>query len=436
VSRREKTSTEEQALTMQRRDLLKLGALGLGTFGLGQLAGRSAAASAAASAGDVPETPAGASQEGQLDFRILAVGFDGSRHPEASLSGKSSVLSEIDLASGTVIQQTLVPIANLHTALSLHRAGGATLLLPLDGPEAAVVAASGSTLRRLTAPQSMLFSGHGVLSADGRRLFLSLRRAIARTPADTGAIMVLEVPSLKQLNLWNSGGVRPHDLVWKNDHDLLISHYGDLAVDSGTPPQRAPRLVTMDSRTGAQVGVIDTPTSGSLTHIAYDGERYVCGVPLHYYPFDDNGVAQLRSAFGGAAVAVTPAEKWEGRLAAPMPALMIDLQDGSVTPIATDLERQRRAQSVIFHQASGSFFITYAFSDVVARVDARTKAVTYVTGFDLGLTSVRGLCALGDSEYLAVSGELNGLAIIHGRMLRVVRRVMAPLYDNPHITVA
>ncbi len=413
-------------MSFKRRDFLKLAAAGAGGFAVKGIASGAAAQTSALS-----RAASASGKLGSLNGQILAVGFDGNRHPGAVLSGKVSVLSEIDVASGKLLRQQVVPIPNLHLAIRVPGAGD--VVLPLDGP-AAMLLAPGGLAHTLTAPDGLWFSGHGLLAKDGKRLFLSLRRIEAKTEADTGAILVLEVPSLRTVALWDSGGVRPHDMVWHAETQLLISHYGDMTPAAPAPKSRHPRLVTLDTLNGKVLSTIDTPRSGSLTHIAYDGERFVCGVPLHYFPFDDAGLAQQRQAFGNVGVEVSPAERWEGRLAAPMPPLLIDRLSGEVTAVTAEPIHQRRAQSVIFHPETRTFWITYSFSDVVARIDPATKQVDYLSGFDLGLTCVRGLCALGDGIHIAVSGELNDLSIVNAKTRAVATRIRVPLYDNPHLT--
>ncbi len=410
-------------MSIDRRDFLKLGAAGAAGAGLSTLALTAAKNDSAPSLERLsPELPG-------LGGRVLAVGFDGNRHPAASLSGKASVLSEIDLATGALVRQQLIQVPNLHLALRLPVVGD--LVLPLDGPEAMVLG-PGGRVTSLAAPSGMWFSGHAILSKDGTRVFMSLRRIEALTDRDTGSILVLDVPSLKVLAQWDSGGVRPHDLAWHGDVQLLVSHYGDVSPAEGKAKFRRPCLVAIDVSEGRIVQKVATTEAGSLTHIAYDGDRWVCGVPLHYYSFDDEGLAKLRKDCAGLAVEVSPAERWENRLAAPLPALLIDRQSGFVHSLPSDPGRQRRAQSVVYHPGSRSFWISYSFSDVVAVVDIETRHVRYLSGFDLGLTCVRGICAAGDK--VVISGELNDLAIVDAAERRVVGRIKVPLYDNPHLT--
>ncbi len=320
-------------MSLDRRNFLKLGAAGAAGAGLSTLALTSAKNDSAQSLERLAPEMSG------LSGRVLAVGFDGNRHPAASLSGKVSVVSEIDLATGALVRQQLVEVPNLHTALRLPEAGD--LVLPLDGPEAMVLGAGGR-VTPLTAPAGMWSSGHGILSKDGKRVFISVRRIEALTEKDTGRILVLDVPSLKVLAQWDSGGVRPHDMAWHGDVHLMVSHYGDVAPEGGKAKFRRPCLVTVDVREGRVVQKVATTEAGSLTHIAYDGDRWVCGVPLHYYSFDDDGLAKLRKDCAGLAVEVSPAERWENRLAAPLPALLIDRQSGFVHSLPSDPGRQRR----------------------------------------------------------------------------------------------
>lgn len=366
--------------------------------------------------------------------RLLAVGFGSKRQSGQPASG-SSQISEITLADWSV-KQAWIPMPNAHSLVPTG--GGEFFCIPLDGPEAVFVDRGLKERGRLVGPADFLFSGHALLHPTGELLFVSLRKREAHRFSDTGRIAVVDVRSRKVLQFFDSGGVRPHDLVWLDGGKILaISHYGDInytAAGMTSKNQRDPRLVLMQAADGKIVRSIVSPASGSLTHIAADGKDLICGVPLNYFGFDELGKRATEQALDAPSFEISVAEELEGRIAAPMPILLFELGSGKVTAVLKDLGKQRRAQSVAYHRGSEQFLITYPFSDVLACV--RGDHVTYVSGFDLGLSFVRGVCALGDSEFIAVSGQFRGVAIVRAADLVVVKRFDVALFDCPHLVFA
>lgn len=361
--------------------------------------------------------------------RLLAVGFGAKRLSSVS-DGSSSVITEVSLDAG-IVRQMVVPLASAHSLLMA--ADGRALCLPLDGEQALWIETDLSSRERLQAPKGYLFSGHGVLSPVQGQAFVSLRQKDARSFTDTGRIAVIDLTRRQLLGMVDSGGVRPHDLALAGGK-LLVSHYGDINYESAgktATNRRQPRLVTIDPIGGRVLQVIDTPVEGSLTHIAASPDGQVVGVPLNYLGFDAQGRRDVETALGGRAFEVSVAEELEGRIAAPMPLYLFDTKAATMHRLAKDLAKQRRAQSVAYHSGSQRFFVTYSFSDTLAVIDR--DEVQYLSGFDLGLSYVRGVCALGTSGLVAVTGEFRGITLIDAANLNVVKRIDVALYDTPHV---
>ena len=119
-----------------------------------------------------------------------------------------------------------------------------------------------------------------------------------------------------------------------------------------------------------------------------------------------------------------------------MPLYLFDLARGETESLSGEPSKQRRAQSVAYHPAADQLFVAYTFSDSLACVghSQSKNHVRYVSAIELGLSYIRGVCALGESDLLAVSGEFRGITLIDAKTLAVVRRIDVPLYDSPHLT--
>ena len=139
-------------MPLSRRNFISSSIVGVTGFGLGGNPRRTAS--------QVAST--------KISGSILAPGFDGGRHPDATQSSGLSVVSEIDLATGSIIEQVLVAIPNMHFAV--RSAVGCDLYLPLDGDTIGIRNSSSKTLRFLRAPSGYLFSGHALLSADAAKI--------------------------------------------------------------------------------------------------------------------------------------------------------------------------------------------------------------------------------------------------------------------------
>lgn len=403
-------------ITTTRRGFLQSTTLaGIGALGANQLMSRTEAANT--------------HTDGKLTGMLVAVGFGAKRSSTQPANG-TSVITELDLSTGGA-RSGFIPLASAHTLMLSPFGPG--LCLPLDGSEAIWVDSSFAVAGTLVAPGGYLFSGHGVLHTGTHYAFISLRRRNAQSFSDTGRIGIVDLRSKKLIDLFNSGGVRPHDLdlVGKS---LVVSHYGDIKYErTGITAMNArePRLVTLDIETGRVLQVIDAPPNGSLTHLAVGGDGKVCAVPLNYQGFDDAGRREVERLLGDK-FEISVAEELEGRIAVPMPILVFDRKTGSYKELRGEPGRQRRAQSVAFHPGSKRFFITYSFSDTLACADE--TGVRYVSGFDLGLSFVRGVCAVGNTGLIAVTGEFRGVALVDATSLTVVKRFDVSWFDHPHVT--
>lgn len=367
-----------------------------------------------------------ASQE--LKGQILGLGFGAKRLSKQAATG-GSVLTELNLVDGRW-RATVLPIELAHTLLSVP--GVYDLCLPQDGPSALWLSPQREVIGRLEAPEGWLFSGHGVVKEG--LIYISVRRKEAHSFSDHGRIAVVEVKTRRMLGFFDSGGVRPHDMALRGQ-TLCVSHYGDINYDKAgvnAGNLRQARLVSLDCQTGRVLQTIDTPDFGSLTHFAWGREDSICAVPLRYYQLDAAGMRAVEQDLGGAEFEVSLVDELEARLAAPMPIVMIDRKKSKFQLLQGALPKQRRAQSVVYHAASDRYFITYSCSDSLAIVDG--SGVRHVSAGQLGLNFLRGLACLGDSPFLAVSGEFHGLAIIDARSLEVVRRYDVPWCDNAHLS--
>jgi len=364
--------------------------------------------------------------------KLLQVGF-GAKRASSQPTGtapSTSVITEISLHD-FAIKQRWVNLPNAHSILTVS--GNQQLVLPLDGKAALLVQSQATIGEQIAAPNGYLYSGHGLKLDD--LVYVTLRKEHATSATDTGLIGVLDIPRRRIVQLLNSGAVRPHDLV-AIDHGrhLAVSHYGDLNYDvSGqtSANMREPKLVIIAVKSGRILQTLVAPDLGSLTHIAVSDDSIVCGVPLNYFGFDDQGRRGVERTLGAPQFEISVAEELEGRLAEPMPIFLFDLASGGLRSVDGVLAKQRRAQSVVYHRASRQFLITYTFSDSLAVVD--DSAVRHVSAFDLGLNYIRGVTPIGDSDLVAVSGGFRGVALLRVSDLQVVKRLDVSLFDSPHV---
>ncbi len=174
------------------------------------------------------------------------------------------------------------------------------------------------------------------------------------------------------------------------------------------------------------------PQIGAISHLTQGPGGMLGAIPANLFPLTAAGLATAKNLLGDAPLTLSPVEEIEHKVGAPSPLLLVDPETGALRSFLDAPAKQRRAQSIVYHEAARAFFVTYPFSDYVARIQP-DGASTYVSAFALGLTAVRGLATIPGDDGVYVCGQYRGIARLDATTLEVRERHDVPLYGATHL---
>ncbi len=216
---------------------------------------------------------------------------------------------------------------------------------------------SGTVLHHLTPPQGRQFNGHGVFSADGKRLMTS--EVVAEGSA--GRIGLWETETFQRVAEWDSGGTGPHDMKRLADGRIVVAN-GGIQTDPGDRaklniPSMRPNLTLLSSEGTQleQVSLAPTLRQNSIRHLALVGDSVAFALQWEGDPAES--VPQLGLWSPGAAP----------RICAP-PDTQAMAMHGYAGSIATTTDRiaitSAKGGVLMIFDASGNYIATHDRADI------------------------------------------------------------------------
>ena len=362
--------------------------------------------------------------------RLAALGVKPpSQLPFRGQANAASILTVYDLAGNTTATHAF-PFPEAHALVSL---GGHGYAVVSNHRHMALADAHFGVRQLLTAPDGYEFGGHAVWPGDGQSLIVTLRTDRRAEESLPGKLAVLDPSTGAMLRVVSADGFEPHDLTILSDGRLVVANYGNKRradLMSYTSFEASLSFFSLPSLDLLQK--IDGPKLGALSHLREGPRGTLALLPASLTLMNEDNLIGLTQALGGAAADVSAPEIIEQKLGGPSPILVLDVARGAWSSHLADPVKQRRPQSIAFHPGVQAWFVTYPFSEYVARLGV-DGSLRFCSAFDLGLAYVRGVCVDPASGGVYVSGQFRGLAKIHPQTLAVEARFDAPLYDNVHL---
>jgi len=339
----------------------------------------------------------------------------------------TSILTIFDPRSGQS-QTTLLPIPEAHGLVALPGGGFAVLG---NHRHALILDAALQPRLPLIAPDDREFGGHGVLV--GGHLLVSLRTSRKQDEAHPGELLLLDLATGKVLDRRSSGGYEPHDMTTLRDGRIVVANYGNRRrSDLASYAALEPTLAFLSPRDLSLADVVKGPQLGALSHLSEGPDGRLALLPATLMALAPSAVKTVTQALGGVLPDLSAPEIIEQKIGAPSPVLTLDVATGTWRSFLVDPARQRRPQSLAYHPGVKAWFVTYPFSEQVARLGDDGE-VTFCAGFAAGIPYVRGVAVLPGDDGLYVSGQFRGLARLDARDLAVTARFDVPLHDCTHL---
>ncbi len=418
--------------TTRRGFLGLLGALGASsTFGLSPSVAKAASAA--------PEMPKG---------KILLLGPGGAYHRLGIKNflndpgHESSVFIELDLETGGT-RASWVGMAGGHHALPLT--DQRRVCIAHHKTDSVILDTHLVVEKRLEAPEGYLYSGHGLV-LPAKNVFLApMRRAKADKLTDTGMVEVYDIKSLKLIERVDTGGIHPHEMrLLPGGKEFVVTHYGDFTGRMPGDPREfkmaEPKLTVLDAATLKPVRHHVQPEDAILTHmdIGSDGMVYAV-MNQNLWRRGDVTADQILKFYEERAGRIdydfSPVDLDREQISLPLPTVRINPANGERQIFFTHPAIQRRATSVAAVPQAGKVFATYTHSDTLQVIDTDGN-VNMLFAMDFGISRLRGVAAIENSPFVALTGEECGVAIVDARTLNVVRRFNVKNFGAVHAAYA
>ena len=285
---------------------------------------------------------------------------------------------------------------------------------------------------KLSAPDGWHFCGHGVC-LEPQKIVVSARPSQAIEPPLEGKLLVIDTSQKKVIEELSAGGFDPHDMILMQDGSLAVANYGDRRKsDLNDYRLLEPKLNIFDANSLKLKESFDAPRIGALSHISEGPNGLIAGIPARLQLLSEEALESAKNLTGGRDFSVSAAEMVEGKIGFPSPILTFDRKSGEWRSFLVDPFRQRRPQSITFHQESQCWFVTYPFSEHIVRLSIKGD-LKIISAFDLGLSFPRGICARSGDSSVYVGGQYRGVAQINAESMVVERRWDIQLYDATHL---
>jgi hypothetical protein len=379
-----------------------------------------------------------------LSGRLILSGAQGNRFPLAQVRGKShsSVLISLDLASGA-LRHGWTDMADGH--IPIHLTDGRIICCGQYTTTTVVMDKNLNEIKRLTSPAGFTYTGHPLADEKRGVVYVPLKSTKELGDGSEGRIEVLDIHTLEKKTEYPSGAAAPHELrLLPDGTHMAVCHYGEILNFTNQEMQlRNTHLTLINVETRQVVKKIPSGINGMLTHMDIGADGHIYAVLSQFMGYDNirDVEANIRRADARLKEVLGIDRHWplsrsmmdDWRYDFPMPILRIDPQSGAVQAIYTDPGYHLRCQSVAANTLAHKVFITGHYSNVLMVYDTQTQTTAAFDGEALGVGSMRGVCPIEGTPYIALAGHTENISIIDARDMSLLRQYEMELYRSTHL---
>lgn len=367
---------------------------------------------------------------------LVLCGRQGNRHPGSNnfFNDEQSVFSEVKIPSGEVIQ-TLLPIHGGHEVLPIGQYGQ-FLCLSQYGKKSCVIDTKHHIVAVIEAPLGELFSGHGLFSAKENKVILTTFKSL----------LIYDVKTWKKLDSISVSFGGSHEIHYLPDSgDCVLSGFTGKTTDKNLPyyeKKGRASIIVLDGSSLKQKRVIEQPHLAAMYHLDVDRDGLVYAVlqqNLDFGPgeqnpdYADHVTRLMRETYPKRDWPISRLEFEEKLVNVALPMLRIDPATSEIKEYFTSAKTQRRSQSVAVHPKSGKVFATYVWSNTLLVYDPHSQLHTTVSGAELGVDEIAGVCDIPSTNCIAVNGMYRGISIVDTSSMKVMAHYPVDHYRSSHI---
>lgn len=349
-----------------------------------------------------------------------------------------SCVTEISLKDGSV-KQTPIPFGKGHAAMRLPN--GNLVITGHHVPDSALLDPDHKMIKHLKAPEGYVFGGHAQYFPEQDLALLAVRFGNAQSIENTGRLLVFDTNTFTLQDQIDTKGIHPHEIrMLPGGKEFVVTHYGD--VFSPHPNGLAfhviePKLTVFDAKSFEPLRHYRQPIDAIYTHmdVGYQGDVYA--VTNQYIDSRNKKTSEILRKMKEYNIkhnfARSSASASEGRIAIPGGVIKVNPKNGEREEFLVSEAINLRSQSVAAHNASKRVFATYVYSNTLLMIDEGAKKVVPLDAGEFGLSQIRGVTELPNTDYIAVSDQESGLAIVNAYTLQPVKYFKSANMWAPHI---
>jgi len=347
--------------------------------------------------------------------------------------GHKSLITKLDLATGR-IQQAVVPLKYGHSIAALNDrhllAVGykSSSLSLIDRKEF-------KHIREIKLPEGYLSSGHFCVGED--ELYVNLYPDDGTYKKKTGAIGVFNKVNFKLKEVIGTPGYAPHDLRFVRK-DLLVSSIASAKSKSGYVYLPNEGYISfLDTKLKKITSSLNIKLNATPTHVGVFDEDHIFVATNQYIPIENRkllkdylGTGQIKDKF----LALSNFTFRQKKIAMSTPLVLVGSNNKKKMKFLNKAPGlQRRLLSFSIDKKRKEVFVTCGQSNLLLCLDGFTGDLkSQHSGFDLGLSSLQGVCRLPDGN-LALSDSERGIILYNPVKREVIRKYDVTLNLSTHL---
>jgi hypothetical protein len=373
---------------------------------------------------------------GSSNNTILKDNYEATRFKGAKIH---SILSKINLKTRKSFVKPLA-ITKMH-AMG-HLDSKRIIALSSRGTEPRLYVINPETLevlKKVSLPKGFGPSGHFHFNKKLKEVVVPLSHKLEKDYSKDvkGILLVLDSDSLKVKKQIQLNGVSPHDITYLPMSDqYAISFYGQKIKNpkesSSINTIKNSKVILYKAKTLEQTDEIKQIRNEHFFHLVSDDLDQLYLITIEPANKNQAGLAEVlkRTKSKKSYFNFSKEEQRRTKISLPTAFYVYDTKNKKLTTVIDKPALHRRPQSIFYHQQSDQVVATYAHSNAILVYGTQTKKVKYITGFELGLTDVRGIA--GDDSRIYISDFYNGISVLD-TSLKVIDRINVKTFESIHL---
>jgi hypothetical protein len=371
-----------------------------------------------------------------VEGKIFAACYNPERSGPYSHEHYETVLSSLDLVTGEVTQVPL-KLDRAHDALKIK---DEYIVIPngLSSQTLRMTDLSGKG-QDIELPHNLAANGHGYY--DDFNNVIIIPTTHSRTMR--GFFVVIDPKDYKVIDTLSAGSYAPHDMQLYDDETFVVCNYNvnSYGEDGFMRPMDGYSDVSLyDRKTLKLKEKIPAYKDALVTHgiVTEHGDFYAIGMQEYstgdisnwdtgyiedkFNSFFKESHPELESQWSDIvrSTGVHRVEKSQNTYGLPILPIKMSVNSDQMEILPIDDFHHRRAQSICYVEQTKTVCMSFPNTNSILLYKAQTDEARSLTGQDLQLTEMRGICEIEGTPYLAIAGIRRGMSIVDTRNLQVV----------------